>query len=909
MRTFRIAFLGSSILALMLQQSTFVADAQSCQPELCNDVDDDCDGVADEDFPEKGQACTAGVGACQSSGSFGCTADGTGLQCNLVVPGGTPSAELCNDIDDDCDSLVDEDFPGKGQACSAGVGACQSSGSLVCSANGTSLQCSAVPGTPSAELCNDVDDDCDGLVDENFAGKGQACSAGVGACQSSGSLVCSANGTGLQCSAVPGTPSAEICDDVDDDCDGVIADDPCTPPPAACPASAATDCAASGADAKATLGLKTKPGDTAGVKNKLKWKQVAGLAIDPAEFGDPTTTESFALCIYDDGDLVLQSQVGPHAERWKAVSNGFLYKDKFGSSDGITLLQLVGGTAGSSMLAAKGRGTNLPMPDPVGTTRFFEAATSVVVQLHGTQTCYETVFLPAEITKNDGEAFFAKHKAVVDGTGPDNEDPDAVYVDAASGADDASCGPQATPCASVTFGLSQAIADARLRVYVSADAYFEDVAVVAGIDLLGGYDTATWTPSSQRSVLYGTSGAGHRAAVSAIGISTATDVTGFAIHGATATTAGANSYAVYVNGSSSQLSITDNVIYAGSGAPGAAASAANDGSDGVPGEGRLANPSGYDAFITSGSGPCDATNNRQLANGGVLTCGATDVSGGNGGGNTCPTSNSFTELSAHDGATGANTGGAGGDAGDDSTLDETNGSLCYVPSGSTEGVTGISGAAGAAGSAGSGCSAAAGTVIDGHWISGSASSGAAGTNGRGGGGGGGGGGSFCASCTQHKDRLGGHGGGGGSGGCGGGGGTGGGGGGGSFGLFVSGGTAPVLQDNIIYGGAGGSGGVGARAGHGGAGGSGGGGGTSALFCASSAGNGGDGGDGGPGGGGGGGCGGSSFGIYTAAVGSPTYCTSNIVSGGSAGAGGQGGPSLVNNGNDGANGLVTDCSFN
>ncbi|MBX3248410.1 MAG: hypothetical protein KF901_14620 [Myxococcales bacterium] len=50
------------------------------------------------------------------------------------------------------------------EACSAGVGACARAGVTVCSPTGTS--CGATPGTPQAETCNGIDDDCDGQIDE-----------------------------------------------------------------------------------------------------------------------------------------------------------------------------------------------------------------------------------------------------------------------------------------------------------------------------------------------------------------------------------------------------------------------------------------------------------------------------------------------------------------------------------------------------------------------------------------------------------------------------------------------------------------------------------------------------------------------------------------------------------------------
>ncbi|WP_096327172.1 DUF11 domain-containing protein [Nannocystis exedens] len=76
------------------------------------------------------------------------------------------------------------------------------------------------------ELCDGLDNDCDLLVDEDFA-LGAPCSAGLGACIAVGALVCDGLG-GVVCDAVPGLPLPELCDGFDNDCDGTI-DGACAP--------------------------------------------------------------------------------------------------------------------------------------------------------------------------------------------------------------------------------------------------------------------------------------------------------------------------------------------------------------------------------------------------------------------------------------------------------------------------------------------------------------------------------------------------------------------------------------------------------------------------------------------------------------------------------------------------------
>ncbi|MDC0742432.1 MopE-related protein [Polyangium mundeleinium] len=182
--------------------------------ETCNGIDDDCNGETDEIFG-LGVPCDVGVGACAASGVIVCTSDELLSECS--VDPGNPVLEMCNGIDDDCDGLTDENFD-VGEACTSGLGACEAVGVKVCSGPATT-QCDAQPGIPEAEACNGIDDDCDGVVD-NGLGLGDSCTVGVGACLAQGVFVCDAL-FGTTCNATPGLPSNETCNGVDDDCNGV----------------------------------------------------------------------------------------------------------------------------------------------------------------------------------------------------------------------------------------------------------------------------------------------------------------------------------------------------------------------------------------------------------------------------------------------------------------------------------------------------------------------------------------------------------------------------------------------------------------------------------------------------------------------------------------------------------------
>jgi MYXO-CTERM domain-containing protein len=231
----------------------------TCIPsqEICNGEDDNCNGVADENvFRACSSACGSGQQACQFTNDGNPNNDwGT---CNAPQP----QTETCNGVDDDCNGQVDDGLVGT--PCTAngcvGTNVCQS-GAWVCDAptptteicdgidndcnnqidDGVTRQCSSACGTgtercsfsndgnpnndwtgctapqPTTEICNGKDDDCNGAIDDALPGTGAAC---TGANNCPGQRRCVAGSWTCDAAA----PQAEICDGIDNDCNGKIDD-------------------------------------------------------------------------------------------------------------------------------------------------------------------------------------------------------------------------------------------------------------------------------------------------------------------------------------------------------------------------------------------------------------------------------------------------------------------------------------------------------------------------------------------------------------------------------------------------------------------------------------------------------------------------------------------------------------
>jgi len=264
-----------SVFLTCVQHSNTVADNTDCDDteasvnpaatEVCNSIDDDCDGDVDDDDSSLDTSTASTFYDDDDADGYG-DASASSLACD--APTGTVSdstdcddtnaavhpaaTEVCNSIDDDCDGDVDDDDSSLDTSTAStfyddddgdGYGDATAS-SLACDAPtgkvSDSTDCddtSAAVHPAATEVCNGIDDDCDGDVDDDDSsldtstastfyddddgdGYGDPSASTLACNPPTGTVTDNTDCDDSSSAAYPG--ATELCNDEDDDCDGDV---------------------------------------------------------------------------------------------------------------------------------------------------------------------------------------------------------------------------------------------------------------------------------------------------------------------------------------------------------------------------------------------------------------------------------------------------------------------------------------------------------------------------------------------------------------------------------------------------------------------------------------------------------------------------------------------------------------
>jgi hypothetical protein len=296
--------------------------------------DDDCDDTDETIYPGAPEACDVAIDAnCDGSLSYADDdSDGWAAceDCDDTRPDAYPGApEVCNSLDDDCDSLIDDDDPDVdlstgtytwADAATDSYGD-PATGAWFCSPGSTRVSndddcddTDRLVSPAGLEICNSIDDDCDTLIDDadpsvdtstgleswddvDRDGHGDPTTGDWTCLLPSGSVTVGDDCDDAESTVYPG--ASEVCNSRDDDCDGTYADEVCS-----------NTCFLNFTNAYTTTGYGTNPTTFYGAYG-LTFSMSSGYGLvggdaygDPGNWSDVNTVPNPAWGLWDFGSNI-----------------------------------------------------------------------------------------------------------------------------------------------------------------------------------------------------------------------------------------------------------------------------------------------------------------------------------------------------------------------------------------------------------------------------------------------------------------------------------------------------------------------------------------------------------------------------------------------------------------------------